>query len=287
MRIKKQNKNKYILTKENIWVRDLCDNTSKQIDINNLYHKETNLWLNNEFENLKRPILDLPEITFENLIICSDGYDWKEKQKILGKISNHDAKIIGTNGSLAKWDMVGDQAETKRGMLFYLVNNPYSDCLSYLPKKHNYYPNIIASLRTNPDFIKKYRNEFHFYKPTSDQNYSGHPNLVNLVLDDYRNPICAALSLSWKLGVKKILLFCCDEAFIDKREGAEQMENGLYQYPQQIMSQNIIDKQLYWLKQNDVEIFDHSSGIKYENAAYIDVDDIFRLFSKECKNERI
>ena len=60
------------------------------------------------------------------------------------------------------------------------------------------------------------------------------------------------------------------------------MENGLFQYPQQIMSQNIIDQQLYWLRKNEIEIFDHSNGIKYNNAEYIKQDDMFSFFSKEC-----
>ena len=285
MRIKKLNKNNYILTKDDIWVRDLCSN-SKNIDINNLYYKENKLWLENEFANLKKTKLELPNTKYENIIICSDGLGWKEKQKTIGAIPNSLVKIIGTNGSLSKWDMVGEKAEIKRVMTYYLANNPYPECLSYLPRKHSYYPNIVASLRTNPKFIEGYRGDFYFYKPSNDQNYSGHPDLNNLFLDYYRNPICAALSLSWKLGVKKLLLFCCDESFIDYREGSIKMENNLYQYPQQIMSQNIIDKQLYWLKQNGVEIFDHSSGIKYENAEYINEDDMLSFFSKECKNER-
>lgn len=282
MRIKKVKKNKYILSRDKIWIRDFCS-IDQGLDINNLYDKENKLWLDNEFANLKKSRLDLPlEVKYENLIICSDGFGWKEKQKIIGNIPNSVAKIIGTNGSLSKWDMVGEKAEIKRVMSFYVVNNPYPECMSYLPKKHSYYPNIISSIRCYPKFIDNYRSQPYFYIPSIHENYSVLPNLINLTLDDYRNPICAAISLAWKLRVKKLLLFCCDESFIDNREGSIQMENGLYQYPQQIMSQNIIDKQLYWLRQNDVEIFDHSSGIKYENAEYIREDDIFSFFSKEC-----
>jgi hypothetical protein len=282
MRIKKVKKNKYILSRDKIWIRDFCS-IDQGLDINNLYDKENKLWLDNEFANLKKSRLDLPlEVKYENLIICSDGFGWKEKQKIIGNIPNSVAKIIGANGSLSKWDMVGEKAEIKRVMSFYVVNNPYPECMSYLPKKHSYYPNLISSIRCYPKFIENYRSQPYFYIPSIHENYSVLPNLINLTLDDYRNPICAAISLAWKLRVKKLLLFCCDESFIDNREGSMQMENGLYQYPQQIMSQNIIDKQLYWLRQNDVEIFDHSSGIKYENAEYIREDDIFSFFSKEC-----
>ena len=284
MRVKKADKNKYILSKDKVWVRDLCSKTQGN-DMNNLCYSENKLWLENEFSNIKRTKLELPETKYENLIICSDGLNWKNKQKIIGLLPNSLVKIIGTNGSLAKWDMVGDKAEIKRVMAYYVANNPYPECMSYLPKKHSYYPNIVSSNRTYPDFLEKYGRQIYFYKPSNDRNYSGCPNLINLTLDDYRNPICAAISLSWKLGVKKLLLFCCDESFVDHRDSAMRMDNGFYQYPQQIMSQNIADKQLYWLKQNGVEIFDHSSGIKYENAEYIHEDDILSFFSKECKNE--
>jgi hypothetical protein len=284
MRIKKFNKNKYILSKENVWVRDFCSDY-RGVDINRLCYKENKLWIENEFANLKRSKLELPleELKYENIIICSDGFGWREKQKLLGKIPNSLTKIIGTNGSLSKWDMVGEKAEVKRAMSFYLVNNPYSECMDFIPKSHNYYPNIMASIRTFPKFIEKYRTEPYFYRPADDLNYSCNFGSVGLGLDDYRNPICAAISLAWNLGVKKLVLFCCDESFDENREGSIKMENNLYQYPQQIMCQNIIDKQLYWLKQNDVEIFDHSSGIKYENAEYISEDDILSFFQRSVK----
>lgn len=286
MRIKKVNKNKYILSKDNVWIRDFCS-VETGIDINKLYSKENNLWIENEFKNLRKSRLDLPleQKKYENVIICSDGFGWEEKQKLLGKIPSSLAKIIGTNGSLAKWRMVGDKAEIKRVMNFYFVNNPYPECVGFLPRRHSYYPEIVCSVRTCPKFIDNYKNQFYFYKPSEDGEYSTYPNLINLSLDDYRNSICGAISLAWKLGVKKLLLFCCDEAFIENRDGSIRMENGYYQYPQQIMAQNIIDKQLYWLKQNNVEIFDHSNGIKYENAEYINENDITSFFSKECKNE--
>lgn len=286
MRIKKAYKNKYIISNNGIWVRNMCQIT-KKIDINRLYKDEKKIWLNNELKNISKDRLDFNnDIDIENIIICSDGYKWKEKQKIFGKLPNELVKIIGTNGSLANWDLVGEKAEIKRAMSFYVINNPYSESLSYLPKKHKYYPNIIASTRTYPEFIEKYRNSVCFYKPSNDMDYSGPSDMVSFMLDDYRNPICAAISFAYELNVKKLLLFCCDNSFEDEKAGAVRMHNGLYQYPQQIMCQNIIDKQLYWLKQNNVEIFDHSSGIKYENAEYIDEEGITSFFQRSVKNEQ-
>jgi len=282
MRIKKFKKNKYILSKDNVWVRDFCSRADC-VDINNFYLKEKKICLENEFENLKKSKLEIPQLTFSNMAICSDGLDWIEKQEILGQIPNNELRIIGVNGALRNWKMVGEGAKIKRTMSYYLANNPYNECESYLPKKHNYYPGLISSIRTNPKFIEGYKNknEIYFYKPPEDLDYSSPPNILNVYLDDYRNSICAAISLSYRFNVKNLFLFCCDEAFRDERPGAVLMENGLYQYPQQIMSQNIIDKQLYWLKQSGVKIFDHSSGIKYENAEYINSQDLISFFSKE------
>jgi hypothetical protein len=279
MRIKKYKKNEYVMT-DGVWIRNLCNN-AEPIDINNLSKKELNLFLENETANLKTPGMRLDELertSLDNLIIFSDGYEWKEKQKILGSISNQKVKTIGVNGSLAKWEMVGEKAEIKRTMTFYLANNPYADCVSYLPKKHRYYPNLIASTKTNHDFIRQYKSEPFFYKTTNDLNYSGIGGEGHMTLDDYRNPICAALSFAWKKGVKKIVLFCCDDAFKDERPGSVLMKNGLFQYPQQIMCQNIIDKQIFWLKKAGVEIVDCSSGIDYKNAEYIYSDAILSFF---------
>jgi hypothetical protein len=166
-------------------------------------------------------------------------------------------------------------------MTFYLANNPYGECLGYLPKRHAYYPNLIASTKTNPAFLKAYRSQPYFYMATKDTNYSGVGHEGCMSLDDYRNPVCAAISLAWKRGVKRLALLCCDEAFEEDRPNSVRMENGLYQYPQQIMCQKIIDSQLYWLRKAGVEVADCSSGIKYENADYIDFDGLPSFFKKD------
>lgn len=280
MRIKKNKKNEYILA-ENVWVRNLCLNL-EPFDINHLGKDELKLFLNNETENKKVSSLqieDIDQVNMENVIICSDGFGWLERQKILGSIPNSLVKTICVNGSLKKWLMVGEKAEIKRTITFYLVNNPYKECIGYLPKQHRYYPNLIASTKTYPGFFKEYKNEPYFYQSPKNELYSGVRGDY-IKIDDYRNPICASISLAWKRGVKKLALFCCDDSFEDERPGSIKMENGLYQYPQQIMSQKIIDKQLYWLSQAGVQIADCSSGIKYENAEYINIENLVSFFEK-------
>jgi hypothetical protein len=279
MRIKKYRNNEYVLA-EGVWVRNPCVE-ARPLDINSLGKDELDLFLGNECENMKTSgiIMDeIDRISMENLVIFSDGHGWKERQKVLAEIPKNKAKTVGVNGSLAKWEMVGDKADVKRTMTFYLVNNPYGDCVSYLPKKHRYYPNLIASTKTNPRFVKEYLSQPIFYRSPQDLNYSGTGQENCMQLDDYRNPICAALSFAWKNKTKKIALFCCDESFEDERPGAIRMKNGLYQYPQQIMCQKIIDKQIYWLKRAGVEIVDCSSGIEYENAGYINPENLASFF---------
>jgi hypothetical protein len=282
MRIKKYKKNEYVLA-EGVWVRNMCLDV-EAVDVNLLGKKDLGLFLDNEVENIRTSSLqmdDINQVSMDNLVVFSDGYDWARRQLVLADIPNKMVKTIGVNGSLAKWVMVGDKAEKKRTMSFYLANNPYGECLGYLPKKHAYYPNLIASTKTNPDFLKAYRSQPYFYMATKDMNYSGIGHNGCMFLDDYRNPICAAISLAWRRGVKKLALLCCDESFPDERPNAIKMENGLYQYPQQIMCQKIIDKQFYWLRKAGVEVADCSSGIKYDNADYIDFDGLPSFFKKD------
>jgi hypothetical protein len=281
MRIKKFRNNEYVLA-EGVWVRNPFK-TTKPLDLNSLHKKESLDLLGNEIENMKTSSVQmdsLNKIEVDNLVICSDGYGWKDRQYVLSKLSSKIVKVIGVNGSLSKWEMAGEEAKAKRTMTFYLANNPYRDCMAYLPRTHKYYPNLVASSKTFPNFLRSYRSEPYLYKATNDLDYSGAKSDISLFLDDYRNPICAALSLGVFLGAKKIMLLCCDESFEDERPNAVRMKNGLYQYPQQIMCQKIIDKQFYWLKKNGVKIADCSSGIEYENAEYIDLEGVESFFSE-------
>ena len=93
-----------------------------------------------------------------------------------------------------------------------------------------------------------------------------------LFLDDYRNPICAAINLAFHFGVKRLMLMCCDESYSQERPSCVKLHNNLYTYPQHIISQKIIDANLYWLthqKDKPVEVVNFSHGIEYVNAQYI------------------
>lgn len=279
MRIKKHKRNEFILA-EDVWVRNpYC--SSEAIDINNMSKNDISLFMKNEVENYKVKSLvseNLSGSSVKNFIICSDGNGWKERQNILASIPSKKALIIGINGSLAKWGMVGNISGLKRVMFAYLVNNPYPECVSFLPSSHRYYPPLVSSTRTHPEFLRKYLEKPKFYTPTKDLNYSGISREGCLVLDDYRNPLCAAISYCIKMGAAKIALFCCDEAFCDQRPGSVRMANGLFQYPQQIKSQKIVDAQFHWMRRAGVEAADCSSGIEYSNAEYINPENLSNFF---------
>lgn len=281
MRIKKFRNNEYVLA-EGVWVRNpFCD--SRALDINCLVAGEVPLFLANEARNSKSSHMEMDDmagVAMNNVVIASDGHDWTRKQEVLARLPSSHVKILGVNGSLARWSMVGDKAALKRTMTFYVVNNPYSECLSFLPSRHRYYPNLVASTRTHPAFLEAYKGQPYVYRPTPDMDYAGVWG-ASATLDDYRNPICAAISLAVRFGARKILLLCCDEAFEDERPGAVRMENGLFQYPQQIMCQKIIDKQLFWIRRAGITVADCSSGVEYDNAEYIEFEGVESFFGKE------
>lgn len=279
MRVKKHKNNEYLYA-EGFWVRNPYLNVSP-FDLNDLFVGEMETFLGNETENLKSPCLhsdEFGESSSENVIICSDGYGWEEIQEVLAEIPNKNAKVVGINGSLKRWRMVAGLSEKKRVMSAYFVNNPYKECLSYLPNRHRYYPSLVASTRTNHEFMRKYLEKPTFYRPTGDGSYSGIPREGCMVLDDYRNPLCGAISYCVRKRVRKLALLCCDESFSEERPGSDRLPNGLFQYPQQIRSQRVVDVQLHWLRSAGVEVVDCSSGIEYKNAPYIKPEELASFF---------
>jgi hypothetical protein len=283
MRIKKVNTNDYLLTEDSVWVRNFCNLESRPLDINDsLTMHDANLFIKNEFYKKKKKIQNLQIISSTNkVVIVSDGYDFEKKQKILAKLPFNEVSIFATNGALTRWQLVGKNSELQRAISWYVVNNPYPECLKFLPLKHSYYPPCIASNRTYPNFIEQYKGGSMLYCPVNSVCYSGLFRSMEFMVDDYRNPICAAIVIAYRMGVKKLLLLCCDDSFEAERPASEQLENGLWTYPQQLMSQNIIDGNLFWLKKAGVEIANCSSGKKFNNAIYITTEQITEFFNDE------
>jgi hypothetical protein len=280
MRIKiHKTRNQYILTNSNIWVRNFCLPDVPPLDINHLVSEnDCSLFLENEVCHRKKGIneLDWGNYKHENVIIVSDGYEFDSKQLILEKFKEKIA-VFGTNGSLCKWGYAAKDKRYKRAMTWYVVNNPYAEAKRFLPK-HDYFPRCLAAARANADFLKSYKGHKHLYFPIKDRLYSGLSHDSGVYVDDYRNPICASISLAFRAGAKKILLFCCDNSFDKERPGAESLENGLWQYPQQNISNEIMDAMGYWLKNVGIMIANHSSGPNFKNIQYITAEECIDFF---------
>lgn len=285
---KHKNKNNYLLTEDGkYWIRDFTNKEAASfLDINNLFSEEEYLEIfKNEYLNKKNkyPVLEFnANHTIEKMIIVSDGYEFKEKHKLLSSLPS-DVKIIAVNKALKKWELIGKECNPneKKPILFFVVNNPYNECKNFIPSTNNYYPNCISSIKTNNNFLKEYSNRGNvfLYQSIGDKKFE--PVEINsmIKIDDYRNPICASISISYKLKVKKLLLFCCDDSFKENKNGSIKLENGLYTYPQQIISKNIIDSNLYWIKNSGVEIGNCSSGPEFKNTIKIKEEKINEFFS--------
>lgn len=277
MRIKKKNNNIYLLTEDNIWVRNFLLN-NLPIDLNNLISEsDYNIFMKNELDNSKQNLISLEgeNIKYRKCVILSDGIDYKEKQELLYSLPR-DICIIAVNGALAKW-----QGMKRRPIDFYLINNPYPEALSYLPKETRYFPRCICSTRTNSEFLELYNGIKLEYTSTPTKRYCGLKSKSSWAIDDYRNPICAAINIAYKFGVDKLLLFSCDEIYKKELPGTIKQSNGYYVYPQHIISHNIIDSLFYWFKsQVDKNINIKYNGLnpEFKNASYIKEEDIIKYF---------
>ena len=283
MRIKKHNNgNEFLLTKENMWVRNFTKSGVPYIDINKTYNKNDYfIFLKNEIQNSfeRYAWIDTENFHHDKVVIISEGYNFSEKHLNLMKTLPKDVAIIGVNQSLKMWK------SPERNMTYYLINNPYDECMKFMPRKNRGLPKCITSTRTNYEFLFNYKEKGSIYKycPVSEEDYNGKIyEKTKYQIDDCRNPVCAAIQLCYQFGTEKILLFCCDDSFNQERPGSEKLHNGLWQYPQQNIAHGLIDATVYWLKSmkySETYLKDHSSGPLYENAVYIDEDEIQSFFN--------
>jgi len=281
MRIKKYpDGNEFALTKENMWVRNFTKSGVPCIDINKTYVKEDYFtFLKNEIQNSMghHAWVDAENFFHEKVLIVSDGFGFTEKHQKLIKELPKDVAIIGVNQTLKQWKVL------ERNLNYYVVNNPYDECMKYMPRRNKGFPKCIASTRTNHEFMYNYKGSVYKYCPVNENGYTNKTTeTIKYQIDDCRNPICAALQIAYHFGAEKIVLFCCDDSFDQERPGAEKLHNGLWHYPQQNIAHGLIDANMHWLqsmKYTEIEIKDHSNGPLYENAAYIEEDEIVSFFN--------
>lgn len=274
MRIKKDpvTKNEYI-SAGGVWVRNFAKNCVSPVNISHeMFTGDYAVLVENEENNR---VLQTANISDENLkfskaIIISDGFDFENRHKIISSLPP-DVYVIAVNKALAKWQLMSSH---RRAINLFVVNNPYVECMGCIPK-NNYYPTCIASIRTYPPFIKKYKGSIYCYNPTPTRTFGIERNPIYFI-DDYRNPICAAVGLCYQFGVSKLMMMCCDDSFADFRENCVKLENGLNTYNQHLKVNSILDANFFWYKrhrEDDVDISDYSSGPKYKNATCISNDE--------------
>ena len=292
MQIKKHSsKNEYARAGD-LWVRNFTKPKVVPLALDQLFDKEDyQIVIQNENKNHKHSKISDENIVFRNIVIVSDGYGFSDKQWVIQKFPPNIA-ILAVNGALRQWELMSAKYDDRRSINGYIVNNPYPECTRYLPRKDmRYYPTCLASKRTNHEFLERYGGEIYTFE-TSHTISFGKDNSEKYKIDDYRNPICAAIGLAYQFGVRKLMLFCCDDSFEKERDYAVQLKNGLWTYPQHLRSQDIIDANLYWLTHQEnmpVEVSDYSSGRDYLNATYIkDEEGAIQFFEEEreeLKNE--
>lgn len=238
-----KNKNDYFLTDDKIWIRNFAKTNVKPLDINNFYSEnEIQLLLSNEIKNSEVQTFDLlSEIKdTKKILIISDGYGFKEANTWLDDLPK-DIKIIANYGACRFWN-------SKRLPNYMFVTNPFDDALVYLPER--IFPVLIASSRTNNNFIKRYANTIIKYYPTPDENYeSPVAHNTSLNIDEYRNSIAASISVAFKMNCEKLCIAYPINAYEKQRPATEKIENtDLFFYPQQKISKNIIDANVFWYR---------------------------------------
>lgn len=277
MRIKKAISSNEYIRAGNVWVRNFSKRGVAPICLSHMYEKQDyQSVLKNEERNKSRARISDEKLRFRNIVIVSDGYKFKERHKFLSNLPSN-VCVLTVNGALKGWKLVGKNIapEKRKSVNAHVVNNPYREALMGLPERESaYYPVCISSIRTNSEFCERYIGDIYTYIPTPERVF-GYERNESYFIDDYRNPICAAIGLSYQFDVRKLLLLCCDDSIEEEKTHTVQLENGLWTYSHHLRSQEIIDANLYWLTHQDgkeVKVADFSSGNKYKNAAYISSD---------------
>lgn len=268
---KHKNKNEYVQV-ENIWIRNMFGKIGKPVDINHFYDEyELKDVLDNEVKNTKMNLLNVePEMyDCDDVLIVSDGFGFNELKKI-EKIKQKIC-IIAVNHAARFWS-------SPTYPNFMLINHPKSDAMSFLPNM--IFPRLIASRRTHNQFLKSYKNSILLYDPVPEESYQSIiSSEANLHIDDYRNPICAAIGIAKILQAKNIYLAFCSSAYTENRPGTNYIEEGIYQYPIQSLADKIVDANLFWYKfaNRATKIFHTGYEKSFKFSKYLKLED----FSKE------
>src|SRR5574343_273611 len=170
MRVKKHTTNNEYIRVGNTYIRNFTKQNLIPPQLTHMFEKEDyGLILKNTELNKNYPKISDEKVYFKNIVIISDGFSFNERHKLLGNLPK-DVAIFAVNEVLKKWTLV--TGYEGRLINAYIINNPYAESLTYLPKKHSkYYPTCIASIRTNYTFLKKYLGQIYTYIPTPEDKF--------------------------------------------------------------------------------------------------------------------
>jgi hypothetical protein len=270
---KHRNKNDYFYSGNSLWVRNFAKKVFYSQDINSLIKpSEMSLFLENESKNKENGWvgIDSENYTHDKIVIVNGGWNYTEKLMNLCALPP-DVTFIGINEAASKWNI-------NRRLNYYLINNPYEDCLELLPSK-TIKPKMIASVRTNPIFLEKYDGQKYLYDPVKDANYAGMSWDFKYQLDDYRNPMCAAISLAHQFNAKKILICFPDEGYEQERPAAIKIKEDFWMFQQQINNYRLTEGMLFWLKEAKIDTAIYGNVLEYKHTTYIDAGGFARFFS--------
>lgn len=252
---KHPNRNEYLKV-ENIWVRNFAKKNVDPKDLNNLYdEQDIKDLVENEIKNkkLNHPSIGNEAVSYEKMIIVSDGFMFSEHANIF-KIMPENTCLITVNQALKLWN-------ASIFPNYYLVLNTGINAMPLFPDK--LYPRLVASRRLYHDFLENYKNVIYFYDPVPDTYYQSQMSKDSLLLiDDYRNPICACIGLANYFNVEKLYLAFCSHAFKEYREGTIKIGSGVFQYPQQRLADQVVDGNLFWLNAARPNMQIYHTGIK-------------------------
>jgi hypothetical protein len=264
------NSNEYLKV-GNYWIRNFGGTSLNPLDINKLHvEKEIEDIINNEINNtkLRHPVIDSETIRGRDMLIVSDGYGF-ENHKLFDKLRK-DICVVTVNHAARFW-------ECSRFPNFFLMNNPTENAMSCLPTRN--FPRLLSSRRTCHRFLQSYNNITYFYDPVPQEDYSSPIFKESQTLvDDYRNPVCAAISLAHKYQIGNIYLAFCSNAYTENRDGTEEVSKGLYQYPAQKTGDEIIDGNLFWynFSNNYTKIFHTGIENSFQFSTYLQIDDFIK-----------
>jgi hypothetical protein len=262
--------NQYALSdSKKIWIRNFGVLHANPLDINSLYSEdEIKIIINNELVNNyhKNSSYEPENLADKNVFIVSDGYGFEKSFEMINSLEIKNSYIILTNNSLKLWEI------KKYLPSLFVVNNPYKDCLANINKK--IFPRLLASSKTYPEFFKNYNFKagLYIYHSTPQINYQAPvKNDYSNYIDDYRNPICAALINCFYGNAKKIYLMSCSDGYKEERHGSY-LVNNVYQYPQQTLADEIINLNIFWYLANKPQTTIKYFGINksFCFAQYID-----------------